>query len=114
MSQSQYSTSFGQITLTVKPDMMKAAAENLEKITKKSEQSFDQMLQTVKETARYWQGDAGEHERQLFDNQQENFRNVLNNLYNYAKELRIITSVYETGEENIKGAAASLQTNVLE
>lgn len=113
MSANTYNTSFGEIELTVTPDKMYAAADLLEKTTANVRRELEQLQQTAQLTSSYWKGSCAEKERGRFKAEDENFYHLIENLKNYALELKIITGLYVAGEQGAVTTAKSLEANVL-
>lgn len=113
MSETKYSGALGEVTVTVTPDKMYAAASAIEDKVNSSKRAFESMTNLIKATSRYWEGDAAEGERRRFENQNENFQNLISNLNNYVVELKTITGFYEINERDIQNSAQSLQADVI-
>lgn len=101
------------VELLVTPEQMYAAAGLIEKKISTSQTAFDGMLEDIKRTSGYWEGEAAEKERQRFDKERGNFDTLINNLTNYVKELKIITGIYEACEETSVLDSESLPSDVL-
>ncbi len=113
MSSADFTTSFGEVSLSVAPVEMYRAASEIEEKIKNSSQSFESMLKLIQDTSRYWEGDVSENERKRFENQNVNFQKLIKNLNNYVIELKTITAIYEKSEQGIKIYAESLQSGIL-
>ena len=107
-----FSTSFGNITLTVSPGEMYSTASGIEEKIKNAKGCFEFLIKRVQATSAYWQGDVAEAERSRFENENENFQNLISNLQNYVEELRKITAIYEVSEAISTNHANSLESNI--
>lgn len=113
MSNFKLSASFGEVNLSVAPKEMYKTALLIEDKINTSKQLFESMLKQIKRTSHYWEGDVADSERQRFENQNENFQNLIINLNNYATELKTITSIYTASERENADYAQSLQQEIL-
>lgn len=107
------SSTLGSVDLLVTPEQMYSAADLIEKKISNARNAFDGMLDDVRATAAYWEGDAGDKERQRFAQEKGNFDALIKNLINYAAELKIITGFYEANEQAAVMTADALPANIL-
>lgn len=114
MSPNTYSTTFGEIELTVTPEQMYAAADLLEKATEKVRRILEQLQTDAQQTSSYWEGACAEKERARFKTEDENFDRMIENLSNYAKELKVITGLYEVTEQSVGSSVGSLASTVFQ
>lgn len=113
MSNKSLDASFGNVELTVTPEKMFAAADSISKRINTMNQAFEKMIDLVKNTSSYWEGDASDQGRGLFENENDNFINLVSNLNNYVSELKALTSIYVTTEETLTEYAQTLPDNIL-
>ena len=107
------SSALGSVELLVSPEQMYSAADLIEKKIQNARNAFSGMLEDVRATSSYWEGDAADKERQRFAQEEGNFDAVIKNLINYATELKIITGIYEASEKASVMSADALPTNIL-
>lgn len=106
-------TSFGNITITVTPDKMYQTASLLEEKAKNTDSLLDELINTMKNTIRYWEGNVAETERSKLNVEESNFKCIVTNLKNYAYELKNITAIYETAEKENINESSCLPSNIL-
>lgn len=107
-------SSFGSVTLTVAPTQMYQTASDLETKIASSQKLFAEMIDIIKNTSAYWEGNVAQQERNNFLGENDSFENLISNLTNYVSELKIITSVYQLTENAVSAEAQSLPDNILE
>lgn len=107
------SAMLGSVELLVTPEQMYRAADLIEKNIQSSKNAFTSMISDIQKTSAYWEGDAAEKERKRFQQENENFSALIMNLTNYVTELKLITDIYVTSEQESTTEAMSLQSNVL-
>lgn len=103
----------GNVELIVTPEQMYQAAGIIENNIRESRNAFDSMLNDIKATTAYWEGDAANKERSRFEGESDNFSALISNLNNYVTELKLITQIYQTGEETSVTEAQSLMADIL-
>ena len=107
------STMLGSVEILVTPEQMYSAADLIGKNILSSRTAFDSILDDIRSTSSYWEGDAADKERQRFEKESGNFDAMIKNLNNYVTELKLITGIYEANENASVMIASSLPTDVL-
>lgn len=113
MSENVFDTSFGSVELKVAPQVMHSTADKINKSVTQLNNRFDSLLDKIKLTVSYWEGANAEKTRNSFSNEQDNIKNLLNNISVYAEELSAITVNYEMTESEITEASAELPSGIL-
>lgn len=103
----------GDVELVVTPEQMYSSASLIEKNIQSARTAFDSMLNDIKSTSSFWEGSAADKERMRFENESDNFASLISNLTNYVTELKLITNIYEAGEQISVADSQALQSNVL-
>lgn len=107
------SSMLGDVELIVTPEQMYCSANLIEKNIQSARTAFDSMLNDIKSTSSFWEGSAADKERMRFENESDNFASLINNLTNYVTELKLITNIYEVGEQVSAADSQTLNSNVL-
>ena len=101
-------------TIKADPNEIIAASNNLKKKIDKLQHLFDTMIDTVGQTARYWQGDASNKYRDDFTDERPEFEENFRRLLEHVTDLNTIASQYIDTEANVTDLAESLLSNVID
>ena len=79
-----------------------SAAGTLKEKIQKAETSFNNVMTIVKNTNRYWIGQAGDEHRRAFLDQQDDIDQILFLLKEHPDDLLKIAGVYEEAEKEVE------------
>lgn len=109
----KFDTSFGSVELKVAPQVMHSTADKINNSVTQLNTRFDSLLDKIKLTISYWDGSNAVKTRDLFNNQNDNVKALLNNISVYAEKLSAITANYEKTESDATEASAELPSGIL-
>lgn len=101
-------------TIKADPNEIIAASNNLKKKIDRLQHLFDTMIDTVGQTASYWQGDASDKYRDDFTDEKPEFEENFRRLLEHVTDLNTIASQYTTAESQATDLAESLLSNVID
>lgn len=84
-----------------------SAAGTLKEKIQKAETSYNNVMTIVKNTNRYWIGQAGDEHRSAFLDQQDDIDQILVRLKEHPDDLLKIAGVYEEAEKETETIASS-------
>jgi len=108
------SLSYGGFEIKVSPDRLLEAARDVLNKTNTMNQSFNSIKSAMQKTRGYWRGEAGDHHRKLYSDQQSDINEIIRNLKERVSELEQIAANYSSGESKAASTAQQLATNVIE
>lgn len=92
--------------LTEKAETVRTAIANMKK-------SLGEITQKVGRMSAYWEGEASQQARNIYQKQQEAMEKILQDLEKYPQRLLDIAGVYDTSEKTNVSAAQGLKSNNL-
>lgn len=101
---------------TVKADPQKiiSTSNTLKRKIDKLQYVFDTMVDTVNQTANYWQGDASETYRNDFKEERPEFEEAFRRMLEHVEDLNTIASQYIDAEEKAIDLTESLLSDVID
>lgn len=100
-------------TLKVKPEELISQAENVTTKVSTAQNAFTEMCDTVKRTASYWMGEAGDKHRTLFEKLTPRMDEIFKDFLQHADNLKQIASTYTTAEAGNVSNAEPLAGDVI-
>lgn len=104
---------FGAYTLTVTPEALHSGADGITANVNKLRDAFDKITNTARNTASYWQGEAGDAHRELFELIKPVMEEILARYSEHAGDLHDIASTYSGAEDSIVKEVESLPPSPL-
>lgn len=102
-----------ELMIKVSPaELSEKALEILARV-KLVEQRFRQIEQSVIRSNGYWNGEAGELHRQVYQEQQDEREEILRRLREEVEDLQQIAGNYSESERQIKEMTSSLPDNII-
>ena len=99
------------IVLSVKPEELEAAVENMRAYLRTLKVHFDAINDTMKNTGNYWRGDAGDTDRIEFETAGRTFESIYLDLAKQPDKLLQIAGIYKSTETNIDSMNDMLRTD---
>jgi uncharacterized protein YukE len=90
-----------------------SAAGTLKEKIQKAETSFQNVMNIVKNTNRYWIGEAGDEHRLAFFDQQDDIDQILVRLKEHPDDLLKIAGIYEEAENKTETIVEEPLTNLI-
>ena len=103
----------GGIEIKVTPGVLDRRGMDLLNQINSTEELFSQIKDVVTRTSSYWKGDAGNHHRQMFREQEDEIRAIFRRLHDYPVNLNEISSRYKKVEAKEKAENASVSNNLI-
>ena len=101
------------VSLRVSPEVLVAKAETVLKDMLVLKQALQRVEQKIDGTSAYWNGEAGEQYRQIYNEQREDIRNILNRLQSNPARLKQIGESYIDTDKQVNEIAETLLGNVI-
>lgn len=101
------------VEIKVTPEVLDQRGLELLTEIKKTEKLFSQIRDTVSKTSSYWKGEAGNHYRQMFREQEDEIQTVFRRLHDYPVNLNEISARYKQEESRQKTANAAVPNNLI-
>lgn len=102
----------GGVTEVDTSRLISAAGQLKDKIHK-AETSYNNVMSIVKNTNRYWIGQAGDEHRSIFLDQQDDIDEILERLKEHPDDLLKIAGVYEEAEKETETIVEAPVTNLI-
>lgn len=103
----------GDFQLRVDPGALRATASEVTGLTRALGDNFDELLNCVRRTGRYWAGAAGDAYRREFEAEKEETSALLALLGNYPADLLAMAGLYDGTERENTQSAAALPSDIL-
>ncbi len=95
------------IQVKVDTRVLRSTASEVSGLARQLQADFDALQQCVKQTGRYWVGEAGDQYRREFDAEKADTSEILERLNKYPADLLSMAGIYEETEaENIQNSGA--------
>lgn len=101
------------VSLRVSPEVLVEKAETVLKDILDLKQAFERVEQKIDGTNSYWNGEAGEQYRQIYNEQREDIRMITNKLQATPTKLREIGRSYMGTEKEAQEMSETLSGNVI-
>lgn len=101
------------IDFKVTPEVLDQRGLDLLYQINSSEKLYGQIRDVVTRTSSYWKGEAGNHHRQMFREQDDEIKAIFDRLHNYPVNLNEISARYKKVEAKEKTANASVPNNLI-
>lgn len=95
-------------TLKVSPEEMQAAASELSGYVSTMNECFQQMKNTMSQTASYWVGEAGNAHRALYQEQVQKTEEIIARYTEHVRDLNTMAGVYSEAESQAEAKADEL------
>lgn len=95
-------------TLKVTPEEMVSAASELSGYVSNMNECFNQMKNTMSQTANYWVGEAGDAHRQLYQEQVAKTEEIIARYTEHVRDLNAMAGVYDEAEKQAEAKAEEL------
>ena len=94
--------------LKVTPEQMEAAASELSGYVSSMSECFQQMKNTMDQTAVYWVGEAGNAHRQMYQEQVTKTEEIIARYTEHVRDLYTMAGVYIEAEQTAQAMADEL------
>jgi WXG100 family type VII secretion target len=101
------------VELKVRPEDLISQAENVNSKVQAAKNAFTEMSDTIKRTASYWIGDAGDKHRALFDKMSPKMEDIFAEFMQHSTNLREIAAKYTDAETANVSVAEPLKSDVI-
>lgn len=95
-------------TLKVSPEEMQSAASELSGYVNTMNECFQQMKNTMQQSAAYWVGEAGNAHRQLYQDQVAKTEEIIARYTEHVRDLNTMAGVYSQAEAQAEAKADEL------
>lgn len=95
-------------TLKVSPEEMQAAASELSGYVSTMNECFQQMKNTMNQSASYWVGEAGNAHRKLYQDQVQKTEEIIARYTEHVRDLNTMAGVYSEAEAQAEAKADEL------
>lgn len=99
--------------LKVNPQVMYAKSYEVGKILSEMRRNFESMQTLVRNSERYWQGQAGDLHRNTYDKHQKQAEYIFRRLQEHVDELKQMGQNYEQAEQAAISAVENLSSDVI-
>ncbi|MDO4543776.1 MAG: hypothetical protein Q4C01_04405 [Clostridia bacterium] len=87
--------------IVAEPDLLRAKAEEAEARVAKMRGIWDEVLQTVRGTVEFWNGEAATEHRERFLNCDETVSWMLETIISLTTKMRQVAGVYDTSKQEV-------------
>ena len=101
------------ITLKVSPQQLKSKSAEIKKSIDAFEKNWNQASQLIRASKSYWAGDASNSHQKIYQECQEDVRQILRRLKEHPSDLLQMAGVYEAAEKEAQAFAGSLPSDVI-
>lgn len=101
------------VTIRVSPQEIITKSEEVSSALARMEESYNLMKAMVVGTASYWEGEAGNSFRNMFQDKQDEMETMLNRLKNHTTNLLKMAGLYEENEDKLEEENVVLPANPL-
>lgn len=99
--------------MKVETSVLKSTAAEVRSLTRTLQEDFDALQVQVRQTSRYWIGQAGDQYRREFDSQKQETSEILTLLRKYPDDLLSMAGIYDRTETVNVQSAAVLPSDIL-
>lgn len=99
--------------LKVNPQIMYEKSDEAGRILAEMRREFESMHTLVRNSERYWQGQAGDLHRNTYDKHQKQAEYIFNRLQEHVDELKQMGQTYEQAEQAAINAVEDLSSDVI-
>lgn len=104
----------GAIEIKVAPEVLDSKAIELLSNINKTESLFSSTKDVINRTSYYWKGEAGDHHRQMFREQEGEIGRIFRRLHDYPVNLDEISARYKQVETQEKEKSAVVSSDLIE
>lgn len=102
-----------EIRIKASPQALNSGAAEVQKTETKIRNCFFNIEAAVNRSRRYWQGDAAETHRKVYQELKEDTDDVLKRLHEHAADLQAIARTYMEAEESAADQSDDLPSDVI-
>lgn len=99
------------IVLRVTPEELRTQSDEIAGIVKEIKSHFDRIESVAAKTKGYWQGDAGDRDRESYVSYQDDINFLIHRLEEHPRDLLTIAGIYTETEKAVASTNARLKTN---
>ena len=104
----------GAIEIKVTPEVLDKKAMELLNDIRTTESLFSRVQETVEKTSYYWKGEAGDHHRQMFREQQDEILQIFKRLHDYPINLDEISQKFSETENKEQDRNAAIPSSLID
>ncbi len=101
----------GRIVVT--PEVLESKAREVREYIRVTESTFQDIENKVARTTAYWNGEAADHHRKLFNDEKAEIENILKRLKEHPKDLEIMAGVYKEAEAEVTKTNERIPNNLI-
>ena len=101
------------ITLKVSPQPLKAKSAIIQNKIDAFEKNWSQASQLIRGTKGYWAGDASNSHQKIYQECQEDVKQIIRRLREHPRDLLSMAGIYEAAEKSAQEFAGSLPSDVI-
>lgn len=99
------------MVLRVTPEILEGKAEEFSDVVREIRTHFEQIKSVSEKTKGYWQGEAGNLDREGYKSYNDDISFILRRLGEHPDDLLAMAGIYRSAEKNIASNNARLKTN---
>lgn len=100
-----------KMRLRVTPETLERKAEEFRTVVREIQSHFDRIQSTSLKTKGYWQGDAGNRDRESFASYQDDISFIMRRLEEHPTDLLSMAGIYRSAEADVVSTNMKLKTN---
>ncbi len=102
-----------EVVLKVSPELLVKKAESILNDVVVLKQALERIEQKIDGTRSYWNGEAGEQYRQIYNEQRQEIKNIISRLEENPKRLMVVSNQYRDVDKEAAQAIDELMGNVI-
>lgn len=100
-------------TILVDTNRMVSKANTVSSVISDMERTFSELQRVVNKTSSYWIGDAGDHHRKMFQDEQDDIVFILTRLKEHPEDLKLMANNFQTTERKLTEVNRQLRTDYI-
>lgn len=99
------------MVLRVTPEILERKAEEFQGVVKEIQSHFERIQSVSAKTKGYWQGDAGDRDRESFASYQDDISFIVRRLEEHPTDLLSMAGIYRSAEKDVVSTNVKLKVN---
>ncbi len=100
-------------SILVDTSTMIAKSNTVASVISDMEKTFGELQRVVSKTSSYWVGDAGDHHRKMFQEEQDDIVFILTRLKEHPEDLKLMANNFQTTERKLTELNRQLRTDYI-
>lgn len=106
-------STYSDLSFLVTPEQLYTKAEQVSSEISSMKGRFDSMKSVIEKTSSYWIGDAGDHYREVYSEQEPSLEEMFARLSEHVTDLQTIAGQYVTTEKMVQNMTQALPADVI-